>query len=474
MSAPVAGLTARRLDVLLAQEQARGRLPSIVGGLVRDGSLVWTGSVSALDGFETGPDVQYRIGSITKTLVAVLVLQLRDEGLLDLNDRLDAHLPGIAYARPHPARPAGARDRHARRARRRVVGADPGRRLRGAGRRARRLGAGVRGRGHLPLHQRRLRAARRAGRAAPGHDLVGAGRHPDPRAARDDPDDVPAAGAARHRVERAPLRGHADPRARPRRRRDGPGRPGVEHGHRPGPLRDVPARRPPRRAAAGDPRRDVHPPVGCPCLGAGLRARSRVPDRPRRCGDGVRSHRVDARVPRRVVRRPGPTYGGGDLRQRHDRDALRPAAGRAARVAGGLGGHAAEAVGAGRDLPAAVAEILGVWHWGNTAFEFSWDGTEVAVAKVGPAAVRTCSGRRTTAPSSAPPATTTARCCTSYATTDGSINHLLCETFVYTRVPYDPAAPIPAATPDRPLAPTAATCCVPTRRISWPGRPWTC
>jgi hypothetical protein len=26
---------------------------------------------------------------------------------------------------------------------------------------------------------------------------------------------------------------------------------------------------------------------------------------------------------------------------------------------------------------------------------------------------------------------------------DGSINHLLCATFVFTRVPYDPAAPIP-------------------------------
>ena len=84
--------TGRRLDVLLAREQVTGRLPSVVAGVVRDGSLEWTGSVG-----DTGPDLQYRIGSITKTLTAVLVLQLRDEGVLDLNDPLSRHLPGIAY-----------------------------------------------------------------------------------------------------------------------------------------------------------------------------------------------------------------------------------------------------------------------------------------------------------------------------------------------------------------------------------------
>ena len=89
--------TARRLDVLLAREQASGRLPSVVAGVVRDGSLEWTGSVGVLDDLSPGRDLQYRIGSITKTMTAVLVLQLRDEGVLDLNDPLAVHLPGIAY-----------------------------------------------------------------------------------------------------------------------------------------------------------------------------------------------------------------------------------------------------------------------------------------------------------------------------------------------------------------------------------------
>jgi CubicO group peptidase (beta-lactamase class C family) len=39
-------------------------------------------------------DTQYRIGSITKTFTAVLVMRLRDEGLLGLEDPLEKHLPG--------------------------------------------------------------------------------------------------------------------------------------------------------------------------------------------------------------------------------------------------------------------------------------------------------------------------------------------------------------------------------------------
>ncbi len=93
----LAPLTVRRLDVLLAREQATGRLPSVAAAVIRDGATVWAGGISAVDGFETGPDVQYRIGSITKTLVAVLVLQLRDEGLLDLNDPVGRHLPEVRY-----------------------------------------------------------------------------------------------------------------------------------------------------------------------------------------------------------------------------------------------------------------------------------------------------------------------------------------------------------------------------------------
>ncbi|WP_461035959.1 serine hydrolase domain-containing protein [Streptomyces mayteni] len=84
--------TARALDRRLATAQATGRAPSMVAAVVRENRVVWRGARGELPPGVPPEDVQYRIGSITKTLTAVLVLRLRDEGLLDLGDLLRAHV----------------------------------------------------------------------------------------------------------------------------------------------------------------------------------------------------------------------------------------------------------------------------------------------------------------------------------------------------------------------------------------------
>jgi CubicO group peptidase (beta-lactamase class C family) len=86
--------TRRALLHRIAVAQAEGRAPSLVAAVVRDGRTVWHGSRTSVDGHAPDENVQYRIGSITKTFTAVLVLRLRDEGLLDLSDPLEKHLPG--------------------------------------------------------------------------------------------------------------------------------------------------------------------------------------------------------------------------------------------------------------------------------------------------------------------------------------------------------------------------------------------
>jgi CubicO group peptidase (beta-lactamase class C family) len=106
-SSAAAGLlpaTCRALTHRIAVGQAEGRTPSLAGAVVRDGGQAWFGARSMLDGHEPDGNTQYRIGSLTKTFIAVLVMRLRDEGRLDLADPLGRHLD----AGPAGGRAAGA------------------------------------------------------------------------------------------------------------------------------------------------------------------------------------------------------------------------------------------------------------------------------------------------------------------------------------------------------------------------------
>lgn len=89
--------TRAALSRRVGQEQAVGRAPSLVAAVVRDGEVVWHGARGRVGGELPTLETQYRIGSITKTVVAILVLRLRDEGLLALSDRLDAHVEDAPF-----------------------------------------------------------------------------------------------------------------------------------------------------------------------------------------------------------------------------------------------------------------------------------------------------------------------------------------------------------------------------------------
>ena len=71
-------------------------MPSVSAAVFRDGEVVWRDAVGLADvaGTRATPDTQYRLGSITKTFTAAAVLQLRDEGRLDLDDAVGAHVEG--------------------------------------------------------------------------------------------------------------------------------------------------------------------------------------------------------------------------------------------------------------------------------------------------------------------------------------------------------------------------------------------
>ncbi len=82
-----------RRQAVLDRVQAQGRLPSVVAATVQDGQPTWTG----IAGHGGAVDAQYRIGSLTKTFTAVLVLQCRDEGLVGLDEPVGSYLPETGY-----------------------------------------------------------------------------------------------------------------------------------------------------------------------------------------------------------------------------------------------------------------------------------------------------------------------------------------------------------------------------------------
>src|SRR4051812_43235833 len=88
-----------------------GRLPSLVAAVGLGYRPWWTREVGSVG-------QQYRVGSITKTFTAALVMRLRDEGSLGLDDPVAAHVPDapfgdrtvrslLAHCSGMPAEPAG-------------------------------------------------------------------------------------------------------------------------------------------------------------------------------------------------------------------------------------------------------------------------------------------------------------------------------------------------------------------------------
>ncbi len=92
--------SAEQLQVRLERIQGHARLPSVVAGVFRAGELTWVGGAGDVpgEGAVEWADVQYRIGSITKTLVGVAVLRCRDAGLLSLDDPIGGLVPETGYA----------------------------------------------------------------------------------------------------------------------------------------------------------------------------------------------------------------------------------------------------------------------------------------------------------------------------------------------------------------------------------------
>ncbi|MFF5176067.1 serine hydrolase domain-containing protein [Micromonospora sp. NPDC000089] len=82
-----------RLARLTRLVQSQARVPALAVALHRADRPLWTCEVGGTGNDTTlGPATRFRIGSVTKTFTSVLVMQCRDDGLLDLDDPIGRHL----------------------------------------------------------------------------------------------------------------------------------------------------------------------------------------------------------------------------------------------------------------------------------------------------------------------------------------------------------------------------------------------
>jgi CubicO group peptidase (beta-lactamase class C family) len=89
----------RRLERMSRHVQADARVPALSVALHRADRPLWTFTVGDTgNGTPLAPDTRFRIGSVTKTFTAVLVMQCRDDGLLDLDDPIGRLLAVPAHA----------------------------------------------------------------------------------------------------------------------------------------------------------------------------------------------------------------------------------------------------------------------------------------------------------------------------------------------------------------------------------------
>lgn len=92
--------TAALLRRAVLERQRTARVPGLLAVVAHRGEVLWGAGIGTAEvGADRPPtrDDQFLVASVTKTFVATTVLRLRDEGRLDLGDRLADHLPGLTH-----------------------------------------------------------------------------------------------------------------------------------------------------------------------------------------------------------------------------------------------------------------------------------------------------------------------------------------------------------------------------------------
>ncbi|MEX1019919.1 MAG: serine hydrolase [Litorilinea sp.] len=96
------------LESWIAAQVEHRALPSLAVGIVYDQNLIWTRGFGFADvAAQTAAtqDTVYRIASLTKLFTSTAIMQLRDDGLLQLDDPVEKHLDWFQVQNPYDDAP---------------------------------------------------------------------------------------------------------------------------------------------------------------------------------------------------------------------------------------------------------------------------------------------------------------------------------------------------------------------------------
>lgn len=111
-SAPVSRLRTTRIDAFIREKMERDHIPGVAAAILDREGIVWESGYGWAD-LETRvsmtTDTLQNIASISKTFTTTAVMQLRDQGLIDLNDDVESHVPFPVRNPRHPNDPITVR-----------------------------------------------------------------------------------------------------------------------------------------------------------------------------------------------------------------------------------------------------------------------------------------------------------------------------------------------------------------------------
>jgi len=88
-----------KLEAIIVRTLERDLVPGAAIGIVRDQELIWSrgfGYADLASDRAMDADTLFRCGSITKTFTATVIIQLRDEGKLSIDDPIVRYIPEFA------------------------------------------------------------------------------------------------------------------------------------------------------------------------------------------------------------------------------------------------------------------------------------------------------------------------------------------------------------------------------------------